>query len=90
MAVICGRHDALEVVQHVVRPDLREYLADAGEEDDVKNRLVDLGADRRSDMKLRIEHALEELAEVLLILLKLRGEHTLQMPRPLRISTVRS
>ena len=73
-----------------MRPDLREYLADAGEEDDVKNRLVDLGADRRSDMKLRIEHALEELAEVLLILLKLRGEYTLQMPRPLRISTVRS
>ena len=70
-------HDALQVVQHVVRPDVREYLADAGEEEDVEVAVVDLGADRRRDVELRVEHALEELAEVVLVLVGLRGQYPL-------------
>ena len=36
-----------------------------------------LGADRRRDVELRVEHALEHLAEVVLVLVGLDGEDAL-------------
>src|SRR5690606_9194644 len=61
-------HDALKVVEHVVGPDVREDLADTGEEEDVELAVLDLGADRRRDVELRVQHPLEHLAKVVLVL----------------------
>src|SRR4051794_11345143 len=63
--------DALEVVEHVVRPDVREDLTDAGEEENVEAAIFNLGVDRRRDVELRIEHALEQLPKVVLVLVRL-------------------
>ena len=63
---------ALQVVQHVVRADVREDLADPGEEEDVELDSSSMPvADRRRDVQLRVEHALEHLAEVGLVLVGL-------------------
>src|SRR3954451_19800444 len=70
-------HDALEVVEHVVRPDVREDLTDAGEEEDVEAAVFDLGADRRRDVELWIEHALEQFTEVVFLLLGLQLKNAL-------------
>ena len=70
----------LQVVQHVVRADVRENLADPGEEEDVEVRLREPVADRRGDVQLRVEHPLEHLAEVGLVLIRLGSKDPLPDP----------
>src|ERR1022692_3629521 len=68
-----ARYNALQIIEHVVRADVREDLADTGEEEDVEVALGELGADRGRDVELRVEHPLEQLAEVVLLLLWFEG-----------------
>src|SRR4051812_10606778 len=73
-------HDALEIVENVVRPDVRKDLPDAGEEENVESAILDLSPDRRSNVKFRIEHALKQLAEVVFVLVRLHHENALPHP----------
>src|SRR3546814_3727450 len=55
---------ALQVVEHVVGPDVGEDLADAGKEDDVEGAVLHLGPQCRGEVELRVEHGLQHFPKI--------------------------
>lgn len=60
-----------------MRPDVWENLTDSGEKEDVEVAVLDVRTDRWRDVQLRIQHSLQQLAEVVLVCVRLDAEDAL-------------